>query len=405
MAQNNKSGSSKPSSGKSGGSKGKSSAGKSSGYKGKSSGKSSNKSSGYKGKSSGGSSGKSSSKSGGYKGGGSRSSGSSSSSSGSGGYKGKSSPKSGSGNSSSASSGYKGGASRSSGSSSSSGSGSGGYKGTSASKSGTGKPSSASNGYKGKSSANKSRDSGPAGKKTHYTATTRDVERQRRENNQRRRDLQGAAVNLPNWVIENLERVTPKDRIAPALEALGAASEALGDGKYQSAVRHGERAKALSPNDATIRETIGIAAYRLGDWSKALTELRAYRRIAGESTHLPIEMDVLRALGRDLDVEKAWAELQKRGGHGLVMNEGIVVYTSYLLDKGRAEEALKISSPGRIVDKPNEAHLRLYFVAARAAAANGDRQTAKRLSDVIVLNDPGFPGWEQLESEIAALEG
>jgi hypothetical protein len=114
-------------------------------------------------------------------------------------------------------------------------------------------------------------------------------------------------------------------------------------------------------------------------------------------------MDVLRALGRDQDVEKAWAELQKRGGHGLVMNEGIVVYASFLLDKGRADEAWAIANPGRTVDKPNEAHLRLYFVAARAAAANDDRETAKRLSDVIVLNDPGFPGWEQLESEIASI--
>jgi tetratricopeptide (TPR) repeat protein len=191
--------------------------------------------------------------------------------------------------------------------------------------------------------------------------------------------------------------------VASALEALGAASEALGDGRYQNAVKHGERAKALSPNDATVRETIGIAAYRLGDWSKALTELRTYRRIAGESTHLPIEMDVLRALDRDADVEKAWQELQKRGGHGLVMNEGIVVYASYLLDKGRAEEAWKVANPGRTVDKPNEAHLRLYFVAGRAAAALGDRSTAKRLSDVIVLSDPGFPGWEQLEAEIAAI--
>ncbi len=204
-------------------------------------------------------------------------------------------------------------------------------------------------------------------------------------------------------MIENLARVTPNDRVAPALEALGAASEALADGKYQTAVKHGLRAKSLAPNDSTIRETVGIAAYRVGDWSTALNELRAYRRMAGETTHLPIEMDVLRAMGRDRDVENAWKELQRRGGHGLVMNEGIVVYASYLIDKGRAEEAWKIANPGRTVAEPNDAHLRLYFVAGRAAAALGDRTTAKQLSNTIVLADPGFPGWEQLESEIAAI--
>ena len=441
-------GSGKPSS--SGGYKGKSSGG-SGGYKGKSSGSSSGGSGGYKGKSSGSSSGGS----GGYKG---KSSGSSSGGSGgyrgkssdgrydgTGGYRGKSSGSSsgGSGGSSSSgsgsSSGYRGKSSdgRSDGtggyrgkSSGSSSSGSGGYRGKSSDgrSDGTGgyrgkssgSSSSGSGGYRGKSSDGRSdgynakptRTSGassgrpkPSGaKKGHYSATTRDVAEQKRmEGTQRRRDLQGAAVNLPNWIIENLARVTPKDRVAPALEALGAASEALSEGRYQSAVKHGQRAKSLSPNDSTVRETIGVAAYRVGDWTTALTELRAYRRIAGETTHLPIEMDVLRALGRDADVEKAWLELKKRGGHGIVMNEGIVVYSSYLLDNGRAKDAWAIANPGRTVAEPNEAHLRLYFVAGRAAAALGDRSTAKTLSDAIVLADPGFPGWEQLESEIAAI--
>ena len=210
-------------------------------------------------------------------------------------------------------------------------------------------------------------------------------------------------MNLPNWVIEGVERVTPRDRVAATLEALGAASEALADGKFQAAIRHGNRAKALSPSDATIRETIGIAAYRLGDWKMALTELRAYRRIAGETTHLPIEMDILRAQGRSKDVEAAWQELQKRRGHGLVMNEGKIVYASFLLDEGRADEAWKIVNPGRLEQNPNEGHLRLYYVAARVAAARQDRDTARKLSDAIVLNDPSFPGYEQLESEISAI--
>lgn len=240
--------------------------------------------------------------------------------------------------------------------------------------------------------------------KKHYTATTRDVSKvQYEDKKKRRRDLQGAAVNLPNWVIEGVERVTPKDRIAATLEALGAASEALGDGKYQAAVRHGNRAKALSPQDATIRETIAIAAYRLGDWKTALSELRAYRRIAGETTHLPIEMDVLRAQGRSKDVELAWKELQKRGGHGLVMNEGKIVYASFLLDEGRASEAWQIVDPGRLEQRPNEGHLRLYYVAARTAAALGDRDKARFLSDAIILEDPSFPGYEELEAEIAAI--
>jgi hypothetical protein len=242
------------------------------------------------------------------------------------------------------------------------------------------------------------------GPKKQYSATTRDVEQQyQAERAKKRGDLKGAAVNLPNWIIEDVSRVTPGDRTGPTLEALGAASEAFGDGNYQSAVKHGLRAKALSPQSATIRETIGLAAYRIGDWTIALTELRAYRRMAGETTHLPIEMDVLRAQGRTQDVEKAWQELVKRGGHGLVMNEGKIVYASFLLDEGRADEAWKIVKPPRMEQRPNDGHLRLYYVAARAAAARGDKDTARKLSDEIVLNDPSFPGYEQLETEIAEI--
>ncbi len=244
----------------------------------------------------------------------------------------------------------------------------------------------------------------PGGKKSQYTATTRSVEEQRRAAEaKRRRDLKGYAVNLPNWVIEGLVRVTPRDRVAPALEALGAASDALADGRYQAAVKHGNRAKALAPQDPTVRETIGVAAYRMGDWNTALSELRAYRRMQGDTTHLPIEMDVLRAQKRPKDVETAWNELQKRGGHGLVMNEGTIVYASFLLDAGRVDEAWAVIDPGQVKAAPNEGHLRRYYVAARVAAARGDRSKARRLSDAIVTNDPSFPGYEELEAEIASI--
>jgi len=259
--------------------------------------------------------------------------------------------------------------------------------------------------YKGDSGSKKrtSQASG-RGSKKQYSATTRDVERQRQqEREKKRKNLKGAAVNLPNWVVEEVSRVTPGDRLGPTLEALGAASEALGESNYQSAVKHGLRAKSLAPQSATIRETIGLAAYRLGDWSTALSELRAYRRMAGETTHLPIEMDVLRAQGRTRDVEKAWQELQKRGGHGLVMNEGRIVYASFLLDEGRQDEAWTVIEPPRIEQRPNDGHLRLYYVAARTAAARGDKETARKLSDEIIIHDPSFPGYEQLESEIAAI--
>ncbi|OIH96595.1 hypothetical protein BIU90_17235 [Curtobacterium sp. MCBA15_001] len=49
---------------------------------------------------------------------------------------------------------------------------------------------------------------------------------------------------------------------------------------------------------AVVRETAAITAYRLGDFSMALRELRTYRRISGRNDQLPMMVDCERGLGR-----------------------------------------------------------------------------------------------------------
>ena len=217
----------------------------------------------------------------------------------------------------------------------------------------------------------------------------------------RRRDLKGAAANLPNWVIESLARVTPEKRVAGALTALGEASEAFADGSFQRAVRKAETAKELAPRDATVREVLGLSAYRLGDWQKSLAELRAFRRMAGETTHLPVEMDVLRALGRMKDVDAAWDTLRERGGKPAVMKEGSVVYASHLVDQGDLDGAWKVVGGRRLVNNPFPEDLRQWYVAAKVAALRGDPDTASRIRNAILENDPAFPGIDELETLIA----
>ncbi len=219
----------------------------------------------------------------------------------------------------------------------------------------------------------------------------------------RRRDLHGAAANLPNWVVEGLSRVTPDKRVGAALEALGEASEAFAEGAYHRAVRKALQAKELAPRDATVRETLGVAAYRTGDWQTALAELRTFRRLSGETTHMPIEMDALRGLGRDRDVLTAWATLQELGGRPAVMKEGAVVYASHLADQGELEQAWDVIAPRKIRHEPFPEDLRMWYVAARVAAMRGDGQTAARLRDDILSHDPGFPGVDELDKLIAAL--
>lgn len=216
-----------------------------------------------------------------------------------------------------------------------------------------------------------------------------------------RRDLKGAAVDLPRWVIEDLTRVTPRERVSDALAELGTATSAMIEGRYKVALRAARKAKDLAPRDATVRETLGLAAYRTGDWQTALAELRAYRRISGEPTHLPVEMDVLRALGRKADVSKSWQELKSADVSPVVHKEGLVVYASFLIDEGDLDQARRLTTPKQIRPNPYPADLRVWYVAARANALVGDVGPARQLRDAIVLADPAFPGLDELDAIIA----
>jgi hypothetical protein len=145
---------------------------------------------------------------------------------------------------------------------------------------------------------------------------------------------------------------------------------------------------------------LGLSAYRVGNWDQALTELRAYRRLSGDTTHLPVEMDVLRALDRPAEVETAYALLQRLGGSPAALAEGRVVYGSFLLDRDQARAAWELTRPASLKATPTEAELRVWFVAARAAARLGDRQGSRRLYKAIVEADPGFPGLDELDAAL-----
>lgn len=211
-----------------------------------------------------------------------------------------------------------------------------------------------------------------------------------------------AGAQLPRWVQEEVTRSTRKERRQAVLQYLEAAAEAFADAKYGKAAQRAEQAKEASSSNATIREILGLSYYRLGRWKEALKELRSFRRIAGETTHMPVEMDCLRALERPGDVEKVWAQLHGLGGRPETMTEARVVYGSYLLDAGRLDEAWKVINPKKIHKEASESSLRQWYVAARVAAHLGDESSARQLVGAITTADPGFPGLDQLEKEIAA---
>lgn len=206
---------------------------------------------------------------------------------------------------------------------------------------------------------------------------------------------------LPAWIQDAVNRTTSPQRAPAALKAVAEASAAYLQGDYRRALGRARDAKSHSARVAEIRELLGLAAYRCGEWETALRELRTFRRLAGDTTHMAIEMDALRALDRPGEVTKTWNSFRKLGGSKEALNEGRVVYASHLLDRGDAKAAWDVVRPQRITSDARDDELRRWYVAARAAAVLGDKGTARKLMQAITKADPAFPGLDRLGSEVA----
>jgi Flp pilus assembly protein TadD len=180
--------------------------------------------------------------------------------------------------------------------------------------------------------------------------------------------------------------------------ATGAAAYA--EDRYREAAAALRRAKELAPRSASIRELLGLALYGAGGWEEALRELRAFRRLTGETIHMAMEMDCLRALGRDGDVEKVWELFLELPSTPAGDDEARVVFASFLLDRGRVAEAWRVIKPGRLIASPTESQLRRWAVAARVAAASGDAGSARRLVAAIALHETDAPWLEDLERRL-----
>jgi tetratricopeptide (TPR) repeat protein len=206
---------------------------------------------------------------------------------------------------------------------------------------------------------------------------------------------------LPKWVRDEILRSTPKDRRQPAVNHLSAAMESFADERYPAALSELRKAKQLSPRSATIRELLGLSAYRSGQWEEGLRELRTFRRLTGDLIHYPVEMDCLRALDRPDEVIKAWDRLQGYDISATINHEARVVYASFLLDQDRARDAWPVIKPGRLVASPTQGELRRWFVAARVALEAGDKEAARRLVAALDEQEPDFEGVDELRRALA----
>ncbi|MEW6898034.1 hypothetical protein V3M69_10470, partial [Trueperella pyogenes] len=66
----------------------------------------------------------------------------------------------------------------------------------------------------------------------------------------------------------------------------------------ETAYEHARAAYQSAARIDVVREALGLTAYATGRYSESLRELRTYRRMSDDYTHVPLEADSERGLGR-----------------------------------------------------------------------------------------------------------
>jgi tetratricopeptide (TPR) repeat protein len=151
------------------------------------------------------------------------------------------------------------------------------------------------------------------------------------------------------------------DAVARHLVAAGE----LIDEDPQAALSHARAARARSGRIAAVREAVGIAAYQCGDWSQAIAELRAARRMGSKSPLLPLIADCERGLGRPeraLELARGPEAAKLTGDEA---DEMRIVTAGARADLGQLEQALTIlSTPQLDPTRTGTIAARLFYAYA-----------------------------------------
>jgi tetratricopeptide (TPR) repeat protein len=172
--------------------------------------------------------------------------------------------------------------------------------------------------------------------------------------------------------LSTLDRATA-DAVARHLVAAGE----LMDEDPEAALKHARAARARSSRIAAIREAVGIAAYRCGDWAQALAELRAARRMGSKSSLLALIADCERGLGRpERAIEQARGpEAAQLSGDDA--DEMRIVAAGARSDLGQLEQALTVlSTPQLDPSRTGSTAARLFYAYADTLLALGRNDEA-----------------------------
>ncbi len=180
---------------------------------------------------------------------------------------------------------------------------------------------------------------------------------------------------LDRWVLAQLKGLPDKLalRVARHLVAAGLVVES----DPRTAYEHTLAARARAGRLAVVREAVGEAAYAAGEFTEALAELKAARRMNGAQDYAAMIADCERALGRP---DRALAEARNAPRDKMappLQAELTIVEAGARRDRGELDAALRTLESAPLLSKSRDPWVaRLRYAYADALLQAGRPQDA-----------------------------
>lgn len=147
----------------------------------------------------------------------------------------------------------------------------------------------------------------------------------------------------------------------------------------ETALAHARFARSRASRVAAVREAAGLAAYHAAEWSEAVGELRAAKRLSGRGTHLAVLADCERALGRPQRALEVARSAEAEGLTGAEAAELRIVAAGARRDLGQFDAAVvALQGPDLETDGSQPWLARLRYAYADNLLAAGRAEDAIR---------------------------
>jgi tetratricopeptide (TPR) repeat protein len=170
-----------------------------------------------------------------------------------------------------------------------------------------------------------------------------------------------------------------------------AAADAFGHGRDRETVTTLRPVRDALPDASSVRELMGLAQYRLGNYRAAAKELEEFVRLTDSVEQHPVLMDSLRAQRRWRRVSELWEELAAASPSAELVAEGRIVAAGALADQGELDAGIALlDRKAGDLKRAREHHLRLWYALADLEERAGNLARARSLFNRVQGQDPDF---------------